>query len=245
MPLQDGDPHGGDAVPSLSFDVFDEDPRSSQPVPKGKGGKGTGPRVMAKGQVPEIDPADFVEDDVGDGGQDFEMPNAGGKKGRGRGRGPKGQGKGPKGQLPEFLQKKQIQAMNKAQETLNKVKTETEDALIWNNNIRRRVIEAHLKSLVNANAGLLPLVEKYTPAGDLSSEITTFMDVLNTRFEVLTSFRTSPFQMLEPMDDKTFGALIQMQTSVLSTLVTHIATCALKGLEQDFGRVGRVDVDSK
>lgn len=225
-------------MPSLSFDVFDEGPTSSQPVPKGKGGKGTGPRVMAKGQVPEIDP-----DDEEEGPGDEEQ--AGGKKGRGRGRGPKGQGKGAKGQLPEFLQKKQVQAMNKAQETLNRVKAETEDAVIWNNNIRRRVIEAHLKSLANANAGLLSLVEKYKPAGDLSSEITTFMDMLNTRFEVLTSFRTSPLQMLEePMDDKTFGALMQMQTSVVSTLVTHIATCALKGLDQDFGRVGRVDVDN-
>eukprot|EP00435_Cladocopium_sp_Y103_P047898 s1190_g14.t1 len=236
--MQRSDQDMDDWEPSLalSSDVFDaENARPPKPSTanrgKGKGGKAK-PAMLPN---PDAD----VEMDGGDGPAEelsVEPEETKGKKGA--------KGKGKKGKVKDqvipspacgSLQRKQLEALQKAQDLFNKTKPTLTDEEIWNNSTRRRVIDAAIKSLTTADGALLPIVDTYKPAEELSRAITAWCDNLEVRFTLLSSFRPAPFQYLAAgnLDDTTFNQLLAMQNTMLSTLITHVASAALKGIEQD------------
>ena len=237
MPIMDSMEVDSEEPPALSFDVFDAPPAIPNDN-KGKAGRGKG---KTKGKLPlrqssdtslERPPPDL--DANMEPGSPKSTPASDKSKGKGKGKqtSKDGNGKGLSSELP----KKQQDAFQKAKDLFGKTQQGFTDEIIWNSNMRRRSVDSATKALTNAEAALLPMVETYYPAEELSRAITAYIDDLEVRFGLLSSFRSTPFQFLtnDVMDDVTYNRLIAMHQTTLNSLITHVATTALKGLEQDW-----------
>ncbi len=225
-----------DESEALSFDLFDDQKVDSEKQPANRRkGKGKG---KAK-QQQTLSPQRFAlpsqpvpeEPEVRDPGQESGSSSkaATGKH--------KGGGKGAKSAMASTggLLKKQQDAFNKAKDLLAKAKTGMTNELLWNNNVRARAVESSVKGLTTAEQALLDFVSTHKPAEELSRNITAFCDNLEVRFAVLKTLRQTPFHYLsaENIDDSTWQLLLGCQISLLTSLITHVATAALKTIDQD------------
>lgn len=229
------DEEGSPAAGALSFQLFDEEhsalaerPRKAIKTTVAKSAATPPPnRPVLTSVVEKTHHQDDEETLVQNG-------EPGSSKGRGKA------GKGAKGKTATgSVGKKQHEILSNAKDLFAKTKASMSDEQLWGNSIRQRAVDAAVKALNAAASPLLSFVEAFPPAEECSRDMQTFCDNLQLRFGVLKTLKSTPFhyETKENLDDSTFQILMSMEVSMLSTLVTHVATMALKHIDQDWFKV--------
>ena len=220
----------GSPVAGLSFTLFDEEDNTMLDRP----------RKAAKGKAKPVNPSPMTPLPVNALVLDEKTPiEAFGTEVEGESGDSsqaKGNGKGKSKASMASVGKKQHDLLAKAKDLFAKTKISMSDDQIWNSNIRQRQVDAAVKALSTAENGLLSFVATFPPAEECSRNIQAFCDNLQLRFGVLKNLKSTPFhfETKENLDDATFQILMNMEVSMLNTLVTHVATIALKHIDQDW-----------
>lgn len=134
------------------------------------------------------------------------------------------------------LTKKDLDVQRKADETFTKTKLSFSSEEIWNKKLRKRAIDAAVKSMNGHISALLPLMSKSSKASDLSSEIQLWTDDLQKRFDFLQSIRSDPFHFVDnKMTAAEMEVVLAMNMPMVNNLILQSAAEAAKGLDQDSG----------
>lgn len=221
---------------SLSFNLFDTAPRSHR---AGKGSSKASakskanPKRAVKSPVPVSRRTNPMLLDTSAPGFDFNAKAEDAAPSSATGPVDPQPQVAPKLKLP----KKQAEAIKKAEDLLGKANANFTSEVIWNNKLRRRLLDAAIKSLTQVQNQLLNFVDECEDAKILVDNINDFCDSATARFDALSTLRASPFFYLEPanLDDAMFEVFLAMSVPLLGNLVQHIGAEALKCIDQDCG----------
>ncbi|CAE7467270.1 unnamed protein product, partial [Symbiodinium microadriaticum] len=134
--------------------------------------------------------------------------------------------------------RKTLETMRKAREALQKQDVTFADTSIWGSKLRRRALDAAVKSLSTHAATLLATND--TDAVMLSTQISEWCSKAETRFEALQAARTKPLEVAGTASEEMtvhMDTLKNMQVPMLSNIILHIAGECLKSADKEATQV--------
>lgn len=130
--------------------------------------------------------------------------------------------------------KKKADALQRASDAWQKITPVWSTQRIWRDKLRKRAMEAAVKSLDGAASNLLPYVDTCSDAATLREKISQYTTDLVPRFELLAKLRQNPFLLVDtPAGEHDFEILVNMSTAMLTNLLLFVSSEAVKGVDQD------------
>ncbi|CAE7824581.1 unnamed protein product, partial [Symbiodinium sp. CCMP2456] len=133
---------------------------------------------------------------------------------------------------------KTLELMRKAREVLQKQDVAFSDNSIWGSKLRKRALDAAVKSL-SSQAALL-LATNDTDAINLSTQLNEWCDHAEIRFEALQAVRNKPLEVAGAASEEMavhMETLKNMQVPMLSNIILHVAGECLKSLDKEATQV--------
>lgn len=136
---------------------------------------------------------------------------------------------------PKALTKKESESLMKAYDAFAKMKGALSPDQIWNSKLRKRQIDAGVKTMNGHVSSLVTILDKSSEASELTSLINKWTDDVVKQFTLLQAIRSSPFSVVDTkLEAGDMELLLSLSMPLLNNLIMHVAGEAARGLDQDW-----------